>query len=251
MRETKALIIATAGLTTNLLNETLTSMGVSTQLILEEKETKKAIIKRRLKKLGFFKTTGQLMFLAFILPFISERKKRIAELLQTYKLKGKHLDADSIIKINSVHNPKLIAHIQSFKPDIIVINGTRILRKNLLSNISCPIVNIHVGITPKYRGVHGGYWAVRNNDLSLFGVTLHQVDSGIDTGKIIAQSVVHPTANDNFKTYPLLQYCEGLHLLQQHFYSIIDRQIEPTSPLTSESKLHYHPTAIEYLLGKK
>ena len=41
---------------------------------------------------------------------------------------------------------------------------------------------MHAGITPQYRGVHGGYWAVVNNDPEHCGVTIHFVDKGIDTG---------------------------------------------------------------------
>jgi methionyl-tRNA formyltransferase len=41
------------------------------------------------------------------------------------------------------------------------------------SSINSKFVNIHVGITPKYRGVHGTYWALVNNDVENSGVTVH------------------------------------------------------------------------------
>jgi folate-dependent phosphoribosylglycinamide formyltransferase PurN len=61
------------------------------------------------------------------------------------------------------------------------------------SSINSKFVNIHVGITPKYRGVHGTYWALVNNDVENSGVTVHFVDEGIDTGNIINQAIVVPS----------------------------------------------------------
>jgi methionyl-tRNA formyltransferase len=46
---------------------------------------------------------------------------------------------------------------------------------------------VHAGITPRYRGTHGGYWVLLNNDPGHCGVTIHLVDPGIDTGSIVAR----------------------------------------------------------------
>lgn len=249
MQQNRVLILATAGLTTDLLAETLNRPDIKLEVVIESKEAKRIMIKRRLKRLGYFKTLGQLLFLTTVLPFIPKKEERIAAILKKTGLK--HIPIKNAISVDTVDSPQLIERIKIFKPDLIVINGTRILKKDLLNEINCPIVNIHVGITPKYRGVHGGYWAVKNNDLSLFGVTLHYVDSGIDTGSILAQSVISPSKEDNFKTFPILQYAEGLQLLSANITSIISGQIQTVPSLTKESKLHYHPGILPYLFGKK
>jgi folate-dependent phosphoribosylglycinamide formyltransferase PurN len=72
--------------------------------------------------------------------------------------------------------------LKAINPDLVIVNGTRIISKKVLSSINSKFVNIHVGITPKYRGVHGTYWALVNNDVENSGVTVHFVDEGIDTG---------------------------------------------------------------------
>jgi folate-dependent phosphoribosylglycinamide formyltransferase PurN len=36
--------------------------------------------------------------------------------------------------------------------------------------------------------VHGGYWALAENNPQLVGTTVHFVDTGIDTGEVIEQS---------------------------------------------------------------
>src|SRR5206468_1975891 len=62
--------------------------------------------------------------------------------------------------------------------------------------------------------VHGAYWALAENDATHCGVTVHLVDAGIDTGGILAQSQITPTARDNFATYGMLQTAIGLRLLR-------------------------------------
>ncbi len=48
------------------------------------------------------------------------------------------------------------------------------------------IFNIHFSLLPKYKGMYTSIWPVLYNDRAS-GVTLHRIDSGIDTGEIIAQ----------------------------------------------------------------
>ncbi len=245
-----AIIIATEGITTNLLFEQLSKEMVVKRVFIEPSESRITILKRRMKKLGIFNVIGQVLFMIIALPFIPKRKKRIHSIINSTELKNDPIPLDCITKIASVHNKSLPELIKSENPDLIVINGTRILRKNLLEKLTVPCVNIHVGITPKYRGVHGGFWAIYQNDLALFGVTLHHINTGIDTGKIIAQKTLQPNVKDNFKTYPILQYCEGLKLLRTHLDAILNQEKIECDLLTKESQLHYHPTLWQYLKSK-
>jgi methionyl-tRNA formyltransferase len=108
-------------------------------------------------------------------------------------------------------------------------------------------INTHVGITPKYRGVHGGYWALANNDMQHFGVTVHKIDAGIDTGEVLYQKVILPTSSDNFSTYPLLQTAEGIKLILNVIEDFNFEGLRSTQSLVNESKLWYHPTLWGYL----
>jgi methionyl-tRNA formyltransferase len=50
------------------------------------------------------------------------------------------------------------------------------------------IVNCHPGRLPEYRGARPVNWALRNRE-HLHGVTLHAVDSGIDSGPVIGEAL--------------------------------------------------------------
>ena len=53
-----------------------------------------------------------------------------------------------------------------------MINGTRIISKATLGCVPAVFINTHVGITPTYRGVHGGYWSLVEGERARCGVIL-------------------------------------------------------------------------------
>lgn len=214
--------------------------------ILENAVSRTQLIKRRAKKLGWPKVIGQLLFQIFVARILKiTSAKRYRQLLSQYKLSDAPIDEEKIIRVNSVNDPATIELLRTLQPALIVINGTRIISKKTLEAVSCHFINTHAGITPKYRGVHGGYWALVNNDQQSCGVTIHLVDKGIDTGDIIDQAKINPAASDNFTTYPIHQLGAALPRLKV----IIDNALANnlvTRKSEGESRLWHHPTLIQY-----
>jgi len=62
----------------------------------------------------------------------------------------------------------------------------RIIGNRLLKAYPCKIVNIHPALLPSFPGAHGIQDAF-NYGVKIFGVTVHFVDEGVDTGQIIDQ----------------------------------------------------------------
>ena len=62
--------------------------------------------------------------------------------------------------------------------------------------------NFHFSLLPKYRGCHTNFLQIYNGE-KFSGVTLHQIDKGIDTGPIIDQIKfkikINDTSYDNYK----------------------------------------------------
>jgi methionyl-tRNA formyltransferase len=48
------------------------------------------------------------------------------------------------------------------------------------------LVNLHGGLSPEYRGADCTFWALHNGEPEKVGCTLHYIDAGIDTGRLIA-----------------------------------------------------------------
>lgn len=215
--------------------------------IIEEKESLIVFLKRRIKRLGIITVVGQIIFQLVVPKLLTHfSKKRSEEIIKNNKINFSPIPSESINKVSSVNAQSTIEFIKKINPDLIIVNGTRIISKKVLQSANCKFINTHVGITPMYRGVHGTYWALVNNDPENSGVTVHFVDEGIDTGNIIMQKQVNITSEDNFSTYPLLQLSFGIKILVEAVENYFSENI---AVLTKEgdSKLYYHPTIWEYL----
>ena len=80
--------------------------------------------------------------------------------------------------------------LRKLAPDLIVVVAYgRILPKEILELPRYGCINLHVSLLPKYRGSAPIQWAVLNGD-SKTGVTIMQMDEGVDTGDIITTAPV-------------------------------------------------------------
>ncbi|MEO7309808.1 MAG: formyl transferase [Chitinophagaceae bacterium] len=247
MNDKKIILLGGTGQSTNVVfNALIQKYGIITAII-EKKEPLRIFLKRRIKRLGLITVLGQIGFqlvIPKILSFFS--RKRNEEIIKQNNLNLTDIPKERVKNVNSVNSTSTIELIKSLNPDLIIVNGTRIISKKVLKSINCKFINTHAGITPMYRGVHGTYWALVNNDNENSGVTVHFVDEGIDTGSIIAQKQVITTSKDNFSTYPLLQLSVGIELLTEVVANYFDKRIT-ISKGKGESKLYYHPTIWQYL----
>ncbi len=243
----KILLLGGNGLSTRIVYHRLSKRFASLYAIIEERETWSVFLKRRIKKLGIIKVIGQIFFHGLIvLPLMQFSKKRKREIFSQFDLEPDTGLHENSMAVKSINDPIVIEKIKQINPDIIIVNGTRIISRKNINQFPCIAINTHAGITPKYRGVHGTYWALANNDPENSGVTIHQVDVGIDTGKIISQTVVKVTNKDNFTTYPLLQLGAGLILLEKAINDHFNGTLE-FKAAENTSKLWYHPTLLEYI----
>lgn len=244
----KIVILAGPGESTDILFHYLDrEVGVH-HVIVETPVSQRKLLRRRAEKLGWGTVAGQIAFKLLVArPLERSSQARQATIRQHHGLRATAIPADRLTHVPSANSPECIALLQQLQPDVVVVNGTRIIAKKVLASLSCPFLNTHAGITPLYRGVHGGYWALANDDAAHCGVSVHLVDAGIDTGGILYQAVIAPNAEDNFITYPLLQLAAGLPLLAQAVRDALGGTLRIRPAPAGESKLWSHPTLSEYL----
>ena len=159
--------------------------------------------------------------------------------------------ADEAIKVPSVNSPEARKVLREIKPDLVVVNGTRIIGRKTLEAVGSPFINLHAGITPRYRGVHGAYWAFYEGKPELAGVTVHRVDTGIDTGTVLAQRKIEITSEDCYSTYSYLQLAAGLEALKLVCSGLLSGNCtRELIGCEEESKLWYHPTVWQYISAR-
>jgi methionyl-tRNA formyltransferase len=91
--------------------------------------------------------------------------------------------------------------IQKFQPDAIFVFGSSILKNDILDLVQPgKIVNMHLGLSPYYRGSGTNFWPFVNDELEYVGATILHIDPGVDTGDIITHVQPNFEVNDNVHT---------------------------------------------------
>lgn len=101
-----------------------------------------------------------------------------------------------------------------FEPDVIVVAAYgRILPPAILNLAPHGCINVHGSLLPAHRGAAPIQWSVINGDPET-GVTIMQMDEGMDTGDILLKAAITPAENETAGTlYPKLAELGGKTLL--------------------------------------
>ncbi len=247
----RIVILTTEGDKANILYHRLDKTYDIANVFMEKPVPRSRLIKKRIKKMGIRKVVGQILFKIMIAKKLEHRSfQRIQQIISENQLDSSPIPEEKIINVTSVNDANCIKRLQELKPDMVIVHGTRIISKEVLQSVEVPFINMHAGITPFYRGVHGGYWALANQDPDHCGVTIHLIDEGIDTGGVIYQSVISVTPEDNFITYPYLQFAMGLCDMIKVIEDFMGEGIK-THRVDLPSMFRTHPTLWEYRFYKK
>jgi phosphoribosylglycinamide formyltransferase-1 len=86
--------------------------------------------------------------------------------------------------------------VAGFEPDLVVLAGfMKLVGKDFMKRFGGRTVNTHPALSPSFPGMHGPAEALEYG-VKVTGCTLFVVDDGVDTGPIVAQSVV-PVEDDD------------------------------------------------------
>ncbi|PWU14944.1 MAG: methionyl-tRNA formyltransferase [Verrucomicrobia bacterium] len=92
-----------------------------------------------------------------------------------------------VLQPERARQPEFIAELTRLQPDLIAVAAFgRILPKAILDLPRFGCLNVHTSILPKYRGAAPIQWAMLNDEAET-GVTIMQMDVGLDTGPILTQ----------------------------------------------------------------
>lgn len=87
----------------------------------------------------------------------------------------------------SLRTPEAVAQLAAWKPEIIVVAAFgQILKQNVLDLPPHGCLNVHASLLPRWRGAAPVPAAILAGD-EVTGVTVMQMDAGLDTGPILAQ----------------------------------------------------------------
>jgi len=141
-------------------------------------------------------------------------------------------------------HPEAVAWVRKLKPDLLVLAFvTDFAPLEMIRSATHGGVNYHPSLLPQYRGGSAINWAVISGEKET-GVTIHQIDAGLDTGPIILQEKVAIAPDDTVKSlyfeklYPL-----GIRLIARAAALIREGKARPVPQ--DESKATFQPVIRE------
>ena len=122
--------------------------------------------------------------------------------------------------------------VAGFEPDLVVLAGfMKLVSEDFLARFDGRVVNTHPALSPAFPGMRGPAEAI-DYGVKVTGCTLFVVDGGVDTGPIVAQSVV-PVADDDsveslherIKVAERAMLVENVGRMAREGFSITDRKV--------------------------
>ena len=143
--------------------------------------------------------------------------------------------------------------LNAVKPDIVIARCKFILESEIFEVARVGTFALHPGVCPEYRNAHGCFWALVNRDLDRVGMTLLQIDKGIDTGPVYLQA---GCAVDEIAESPVvIQYRVVMENLDRIAATLIDLcngvRVDPISTKGRRSAVWGQPRLTRYLRWKR
>src|ERR1700691_40670 len=88
-----------------------------------------------------------------------------------------------VATVSDQNSPRAVAQLNEWSPDVAIFTGGNILRDKLLKVPRIGILNSHLALLPEIRGMSSPEWSLLSE--VPVGITVHLMDSGIDTGPIL------------------------------------------------------------------
>ena len=99
-----------------------------------------------------------------------------------------------------VWDAELTGIVAGFEPDLVASAGfMKLLGSSFLARFGGRTINTHPALLPSFPGMHGPRDAL-NHGVKVSGATVFLVDSGVDTGRILAQGAVEVLPDDTVET---------------------------------------------------
>ena len=157
---------------------------------------------------------------------------------------GKKSSIDSLTNVKLIgfkeeelNSSSLDSFSEFLESDVYIVFGSSYLKGPLVKFlIAKKAINIHMGVSPYYRGCDCNFWALYDNNPHLVGATIHYLSTGLDSGPILYHAL------SNIKESPFIY---TMSTVKSAFLSLGER-LQNGSLLKSSSIIQDKTKQIRY-----
>ncbi len=140
------------------------------------------------------------------------------------------------------------------KSDLYIVFGCSYIKGNLIEFlVKNKAINIHMGVSPYYRGTDCNFWALYDNNPHLVGATIHHLGKGLDSGPILYHAMSQ-VKSDPFE-YSMLTVKSAFNSLVERINNRSIFKIEPDhqnniNQIRYSKKIDFNDNVINNFLSK-
>jgi methionyl-tRNA formyltransferase len=138
--------------------------------------------------------------------------------------------------------------------EAVCLFGTAILKSQWLDAFPDRIINLHLGLSPYYRGSATLFWPFVNEELECVGTTIHLAASRVDAGAIIARIKADPRVGDTYYALTNRLIRRSIDIFPDRMLRYLSGSIEPQPQDLSLSKhfkrADFNETALRQMLSR-
>ena len=95
-----------------------------------------------------------------------------------------------------INSERVAGWVRKKEPNLIFLYGTSIIKAPVLDAYAGRMINLHLGLSPYYRGSGTNFWPLVCGEPECVGSTIHLAESRVDAGAILAQVRPEPSSSD-------------------------------------------------------
>lgn len=151
------------------------------------------------------------------------------------------------LRVADANDTKCLDFLKAENPDVLLIYGTAILKAPVLSIPKVGVLNIHGGMVPKYRNVHGEFWAVAHRRFEELGTSVLVADEGIDSGDIVKQRTLGLKDPVTVAEAKVLVFEETIKLVTEVMREVRGGLIKREPQRAGDALMFQTPTFVDWL----
>src|SRR5260370_26033895 len=149
---------------------------------------------RMRKRFGLWGMVSRVL-LKGTLKAIGETSRREADLARVLG-EPKFPENIPIFRTTGVNSAETQALLRRLSPDVLCVYGTYIVSGATLSIAGELALNLHTGLSPRYRGADCEFWPLHEREINFLGATVHTCTSDVDGGAIFGTATATLEADD-------------------------------------------------------
>jgi methionyl-tRNA formyltransferase len=138
----------------------------------------------------------------------------------------------------TVNSGEVLSWVREREPDFVLLYGSGIIKPPLLERYEGRVVNLHLGLSPYYRGSGTNFWPLANGEPECVGATLHLAVRDVDAGAILAQVRPHPEPSDRAHELGTKTIIAGIALLPRVLALYREGRLQPQGQDLSQGRVY-------------